>query len=563
MRKPFTSLLLAILLAVLSVPLSLAETSAATIYCDGFVYAEDGTYAEAAVVKDGLFLYVGTREGAEQAAGTGALTYDLNGQYLLPGFFDAHAHPFMAQAFDLREHITGPDTPEKYVEAIREHMAANPGLTVIRGWGWDSGVFEKMTPQKEMLDAISTEIPIAINSYDGHSMWVNSKALEMAGITKDTPVPMGAAIELNDAGDPCGTLREPAVFELVNKVLPPISIEEFEHRILNFQEYALEHGVTGVAEAFVFLETNYLAAYLKLGQEGKLKMRYSLMIGITPAQYEHQFELAEEALKALAEANLGDLLTMTTCKYLADGVVEGGTCYLLEPYSNNPDWRGEPIWEPEEMLKAFRMSEALGLKIHVHTIGDAAAKQTLDCMEQLTSRNRNALAHIQVLRTEDIQRFVDLGVVAVPTPFWATKSETFGEVELKILGEERAEHSYPIKSFLDAGAHVAFCSDYPVTADLDPLIGLENAITRTEVTTLLHGKTVEEMTLNPAEAVTAQQGIACYTLGGAYANNLEAITGSIAVGKSADFIVLDKNITQVLPTESTVQGTWFRGERVY
>lgn len=564
MRKPVICLLLILCLVFPGASLAFAaEENVATIYRNGHVYAEDGAYVEAAVVKDGKYIYVGTAKGAEEAAGAGAKVYDLAGQYMLPGFFDAHCHPFMKHAFDLRDHVTEPWTPEKYVEATRAYLEANPGLQVLRGGGWDSGSFGDKPPQKELLDAISTDIPIVLSSYDGHSMWVNSKTLEIAGITRDTPVPSGAAIELNAQGDPCGTLREPAIINLVNRALPPVDVAAFEKIILAYQDYAVAHGLTGIAEAYVDLSTQLFPAYLKLAQEGKLKIRFSLMIAITPEEYESQFVLAEAALGTLAEANLGDILTMNTCKFFADGVVEGGTTYLTEPYASDHDWYGEPIWAPEEMLKAFRMCEALGLKIHTHSIGDAATKQTLDCLEQLSTRNRNALAHLQLLRPQDFQRYADLGLVAVPTPFWATRSETFEQVEIAALGRERAERTNPIKAFLDLGVHTAFSSDYPVTADPDPMIGLENAVTRTEVEKLRNGRTAEEMTLNPAEAITMRQGIACYALGGAYANNLEEITGSIAVGKSADFILLDKDLFQVLPTQTKILGTWFRGVRIY
>lgn len=538
-----------------------------TLYYNAEVYTNDETVpaAEAIVVENGKFAFVGSYQEALAFAGDDCEKVDLQGQFVSPSFFDSHVHLGLQQgAFDFRDYIAD-ETPTiaQYVAALKEYLAENPDIEYLRGAGWDNTSFPNGSPAKEILDEINDEIPIALRSLDYHSLWVNSKALELAGITAETKVPDDkGTIDLNEKGEVGGALRELAAMDLVLSKLPPITIDEYKASILKTQDLLLGYGVTGVFDAYVMPDSNWYRAYRELADDGELRMHVSIAIGITADQYETQIEWVKnevEKYRKLAD----EKLMINACKFLADGVVEGGTAYLEEEYSSQPGYTGIPIWEKSAMAEAFKLCDQYGIKTHVHAVGDAAVAMTLDCLEGLSTDHRNAICHLQLVNDADFQRFADLGVVAVVAPYWVFRSEGYEELEVRFLGEERVERTYPVKTFLDYGVSTAAHSDYPVTAIADPLEGIEIAVTRSRPASAESELPNEDFTLNAKEAITVEQAIDVFTYQGAYANFMEDITGSITVGKSADFVVINQNILQTPASLASVVATYFEGELVF
>jgi len=550
--KKLVSLFL--LLGVILLGVAWWPKNRATIYSGGLIYPKADTEpVEAVVVKDGIFSYVGSLDGAFTVAGRGKYKYvDLQGRMMLPSFFEAHAHPNLAVLFDLRDlpYAGSVPTPEEYVAHIREYLKKHPEMKALRGTGWDNAAFPDTPPNKALLDTISTEIPIFLLSFDQHSAWVNSKALELGKITRDTPGP----IEHDASGKPSGTLRDEAAL-LVHAALPPMSVEENKELILKYQAMAHRMGITGHMNALVLPRDNLYVAYRELHNEGKLAMYTQLAFRVTQETYLDELEW-------IASEPTDDFLGVRFAKFFMDGAILGQTAYLLEDYATRPGYRGEPLWTVDALRDAFRLCEAKGLRIHVHAVGDGATRLALDGLEAVKTPNRHAITHLILVNPADIVRFHTMDVIATLNPYWFCKSAVFADSELKQLGPERAATMFPAKSFYDAGVKVTAASDYPVSVP-NPLIGLEMAVTRTLIPPWRGGRTAEECILNHPEAISKKQALDAFTLSAAYAYGLDAITGSIEPGKSADFILLDKNILQTAPSEAKVLETWFRGKQVY
>jgi predicted amidohydrolase YtcJ len=245
--------------------------------------------------------------------------------------------------------------------------------------------------------------------------------------------------------------------------------------------------------------------------------------------------------------NIHPYFQTPAAKIFVDGVVEGGTAYLLDPYAHKPEFCGEPIWGPEKLNQVCTVLDKVGLQIHLHVIGDAAARITLDALEQAQATNgkrdaRHLVTHLQLVAPEDIPRFAQLGIIGLPQPFWFKIDDYYTELALPYLGKERADKQYPMQSFIDAGVVMASSSDFPVTIPFDPLIAIQTGITRSSTRDAAQGVLWVE------ERATLAAMIESYTLSGAYANFLEKETGSIEVGKQADLIILDRNLFEI-PTD--------------
>jgi len=514
---------------------------------NGVIYTVDAarSRAEAVAVKDGVFLYVGTNDGAGRYIGEQTKVTDLGGKLVLPGFIDAHCHPSGAVEQFGSVALFGLRSVADYQKAVREYIAVHPGLAVVRGGGWSNTVFGTNGPNRALLDAVVADVPAALSSEDGHSTWVNTKTLELAGVTKATRDPPGGVIERDPkTGEPSGTLRESAA-ALVNKVIPDSTANEIVRGLEQYQEMALGFGITTAHEASLDPGGNSLAAYKALERDGKLRMRFRASLYADPGE-----GIAQVAgLEAERAKNTGPLFRTGAAKIFVDGVVEGSTAYLKEPYAHKPGFRGEPLWAPEALDAVCVALDKAGFQLHFHVIGDAAAAEALDGIAAAAKANgprdaRPLLTHLQLVAPADILRFKALGAVAVPQPFWFMKDDYYNNIQVPYLGRERADVEYPMESFFKAGVPVASSSDYTVTIPCDPLQAIQIGMTRR----------APEMTgpddvLWPEEMATLEQMIASFTIFGAYANFLERETGSIEPGKSADLVVLDRDLFELSPDE--------------
>ena len=529
---------------------------------NGSIYTVDGkrSWAQAIAIAGDKIILVGKNTDIDPYIEHSTDVIDLEGKMVLPGFVDAHAHPSYAMYLIKDINLHSLDSVEIYQETISEFVKNHPNAEGYRGGGWTDGLFPKLGPSKEILDAIVPDRPISLVSYDGHSIWANSTAFIQAGITKDTPNPEGGVIERHpDTGEPTGTLRETAM-KLVDNVIPDYSLEDRKDTLIAYQEMAAQAGITLVHDAM--LDAQCIAAFKELENEDLLKMRFRGSITMEPDQ--NQDEQIQTVLIERSQNTYPKFQT-NTAKIFIDGVIEGGTGYLFEPYEHKPGLRGELIWETEALNSICADLDHENIQIHFHVIGDAAASITLDALEGAQKRNgkrdaRHLITHLQLVTPEDILRFEPLSVVGVPQPFWFQIDDYYWELALPYLGKERADKQYPMKSFIDAGVIMASASDFPVTIPFDPVIAIQLGITRSEI-----GKTAAEV-LWPEERVSLEDMITSFTYNGAYANFIEESTGSIEVGKQADLIVLDQNLFEIPATEiadTKVLLTLVDGERVF
>jgi predicted amidohydrolase YtcJ len=542
-----------------------------TVYQNGIVYTVDATHstAQAVAVKDGLIEFVGTDTDVQQYIGPNTTVVDLAGRFMMPGFIDSHMHASDAISDIYEVSLYGLPTMKAYQHAIRAFVAAHPNLTAIGGGGWANPVVPGIGPTKFQLDAAVKTLPAVLWSEDGHSVWCNSLALKQAGITATTPNPKGGVIErLPGTKIPSGTLRESAA-DLVKDVVPPYTVDQYKTGIDYFQSsFAGPLGLTTVTDAALKVGDADLAAYEQLAQAGQLTVRVRGFLNIDPGMG----PIATQVAAAVAEkaGHTTDLFQTNTAKFFVDGVIEGHTGLLNYPYKDRPGFLGVPVWPSYDALEQASVAAAqAGLQLHYHCIGDAATSRALNAIAAAESAVgsdaiRPGITHLQLVTPTDFVRFAQLKVTAVPQPYWFVKDNYYYGIQLPYLGKWRADREYPMKSFFNRGVLVASSSDYPVTYPPDPLDAIQTGVMRWFQGSYEWAKKGD--ILWPAQRVTREQMIDSFTINGARANFLEAETGSIEVGKSADLIVLDRNIL-TCPVEKIGNGkvllTVFRGATVY
>jgi predicted amidohydrolase YtcJ len=532
----------------------------------GAVYTMDAarSWARAAAVKDGRIVFVGNEAAAASWIGPKTRVVDLAGRMLLPGFGDAHIHP-ISGGIELGQcNLNDLSTAEAVLEKVKACARERPTGWLVGG-GWALPLFPGGAPTRAALDAIVPDRPAFLSAADGHSAWVNSKALELAGVTASTPDPENGRIEREPGtGRPAGTLRESAT-SLVDRLLPEPSAEERLTGLRRALELANRHGLVALQEANAgggpegggraALET-----YREAERRGLLTVRVTVALGTDAAKGPEQVD----DLIALRRQFSSARVRPVAAKIFEDGVIEARTAAMLEPYLDRPGARGEPNLPAERLDPLVDRLAREGFNVHVHAIGDRAVRLTLDAMEAARKNEgaqalRHQIAHLEVVHPDDVPRFRKLGVIANFQPLWAFADSYITDLTLPALGPERSRWLYPIGSVARAGAILAFGSDWSVSS-LNPLEGIQVAVTR-------QGPAGEPASpLHAEEALPLPAALAAYTIGSAYASGLEAETGSIEVGKSADLVVLSSNVFEVPPREIAkvrVLLTLLEGKPVY
>ncbi len=517
-------------------------------------------YAECLAVRDGEFVYVGSLLGAAGFVGPETVVREIpDGELILPAIQEGHAHVASSTQVVFELDLGKEHTIDGYCNAIREYIAQNPGRDRYYGRGFLNGVFPAGTPTKDLLDAISTELLLFMESEDGHTIWVNSRVLAFCGIGKDTPDVRAGVIERDAAGEPIGCFREMAC-ELLKPAEAVYTKEHFKEAILYYQEMAFRYGISNVFEPMGPDIDVKMSAYRELIRENKLRVHTT----VGPYIYaEDDWRERLTAFAAYREEIRSDLFKIDTVKIFVDGVIEGHTAYLLDDYSDTPGDRGESMWEDNALVALFSEAQRQGFSIHVHAIGDAAIAQTLDAFDAASRAtgivdSRNTITHVQLLAPEDFRRFHDLHIIADVNPYWHYRQPFYyEELELPFLGPERAGREYPIRSFLDAGVLTTIASDWPVSVPCNPWKGMEMSVTR-------QAAGDRRMTpLNPEERITAEEALYCLTVNGAYQNHLEDRFGSITPGKQADFLRIDRDVLTIEPHsihETKVLEHYVRGQ---
>jgi predicted amidohydrolase YtcJ len=536
---------------------------------DGTIYTvdPDRSIAQCVAVTGDTIVYVGDNDGATPLVGESTRVIDLHGKLVLPAFVDSHCHATsgVSELYEVILHGLG--SVEACRQAIVDFRAARLALRALQGAGWSNAIFGPQGPTADLLDDLASDIPAVLSSEDYHSAWVNTRALELAGIGRDTPDPAGGIIERDGAGNPTGTLRESAM-DLVEDVIPPYSREQLVEGLRRFQSLAHSLGITTVYHPDLPRkgETEVPALHA-FEASGDMALRICAAVTLEPTD---DPSVAAD-LAAMRQRESGRLFRINGAKIFMDGVLEGGTAYLEEPYRHRPDRRGELLWDPPHYDAMCAALDRAGIQIHVHSIGNAATRTALDGLAFAREVNgardaRHMITHLQLVSRADVARFADLRVVAVPQPYWFV-IDMYYDQAIRYLGQHLADQMYPMRTFFERGVVVASASDYPVTRPPNPLEGIEMGVTRTvPAGNKSHLKPDFERPLVPAERATVEQMIESFTLNGAYACFLEEEIGSVEVGKKADLIVLDRDILRIPPKEihgASVILTFFEGREVY
>ena len=529
---------------------------------NGRIYTVDAArpWAESVAVTDGRIVFVGSNSDAAGYEGSNTTVVDLGGRMMLPAFQDSHIHPIgagvEASSCDLNEL----DDLAAYRSTIGEYAAANPDVEWITGGGWSMSVFGPGgRPSKTIIDELVPDRPVYLSSADGHTGWANSRALEIAGITRDTPDPADGIIDRDpETGEPIGSLQEGAM-NLVTRHIPRTSIEDQVAGMTYSRDLLHGYGITSITDAIA--RRDDLQTYALMESRGELDLR---VVASLWWERERGLEQIEDLVALRTEFDKGGLLRPTTVKIMQDGVMENYTAAMLEPYLVDSGTRGIPMVEPGLLRQAVAALDAIGFQVHFHAIGTAAVRQSLDAIEEALIENgqlgnRHHISHLQMIHPDDVPRFAELEAIANFQPLWAYNDEYVTELTVPFIGEERATWMYPIRSVLDTGGTIAFGSDWSVST-ANPFPQIETAITR------LSAAGEDYPVLLPEERIDLETAITAFTLNAAFLNKHEQDTGSIEVGKLDDLIVLDRNLFELDPadiSETKVLLTLFEGRPVY
>jgi len=515
-----------------------------------FTAEPDCPWASAMVVDQDRIVAIGDARCVDSLLSSDVKIIDAEGRLILPGFIDNHCHPvawmYKSETID----VFSCAAEEEYQTAILAYANSNPLLNVVKGAGWFYSDFSGGTPHKSILDEIISDKPVMIYSGDFHSLWVNSKALEMVGIDENTQDPQGGAFGRDKDGNLTGYINEIPAVKVIESRISSFAPEDYKRGLLTFFSQCGKAGITSIHDAGLLNEEGILAYQTVKEEEYTCRVFGSLIIKEncegTPS------EVVDEIrdLKALENR----FYHCNTVKLFMDGVPEANTAMLEEAYLNEPENKGESLWKQGRFDAICEEADQQGWQIHVHAIGDRAVRMTLDSFTKAEEKNgkrdsRHMIAHLQLVNDSDVDRMAALGVVAVPTAFWFEKSAMYYQVELFNLGKERADGEYKMKRLLNAGILTACGSDSPVgisapvtEVPFAPVLAIQQGVTRCNV---FQDADNLENVLNPSERVSVEDMVRTYTINGAKANFAEDELGSLKVGKKADFIMLDQNIFEI------------------
>ncbi len=548
-----TALLLSTLVAVAAPPKKPADL----VVVNGRVWLGGTTFAQALAIRGERIVAVGTRAQVMRLAGKRTIRLDAQGGSILPGLQDAHIH-LMSGGTSLNQvDLSGTVTLADVQARIRAYVAAHPGQGWIQGRGWVYPSFPGALPVKAQLEAVVADRPAFLRAYDGHTGWANSKALALAGITAQTPDPVGGTIVRDAQGQPTGVLKE-AAQALMDPALPKLTREDKLAAIRSGVAAAHRVGITAIGEAGATAEE--FSLFLESQQRGDLQLRTTAALQVDP-------ETTDAELKALTEIRRtlkpNDLLRTGAIKMYIDGVVESHTAWLLAPYTDQPG-RGQTQWKPELFRQRVLELDREGWQIWVHAIGDGGVRLVLDAYEAAAQAQpapergrRHRIEHAETVDAADVPRFAALNVVASQQPLHGTPEGL--DAWIPPLGPVRAAQGWVYGSIRAAGGHLAFGSDWPVVT-LDPRIGLHQALTRTDLVGKPPGGWL------PAQCLPLAAALEAYTSGAAWAAFDEGRLGRLAVGRLADVVIFGRDLfttpAQEIP-RVPVKATIFNGRIVY
>lgn len=541
---------------------SAAET-ADLILTNGRIWlgSDSASFAEAVAIRGNQIIRVGTATEIKQLSGPQTQVIDLGGRLVSPGFNDAHIH-FLGGASGLNQvDLTGAKTVAEMVERIAAYAKKNPDQKWITGRGWEYTPFPGGLPTKIFLDAVIKDRPVFLSAYDGHSAWVNSKALELAEINSQTKFTGYGEIVRNASGEPTGALKESAQ-SLVRRLLPQPTREEQLNALRQGLKLAASLGITSLQNASG--SANEFSLYEELLQRGELTSRFSMAFSVGEKTTDDQIK---GFIELKNKYDLNPMLRAASVKFVLDGVIESHTAAMIERYADLPANSGNPFGEttmPPDIYRNLVVKlDKLGFQIYTHAIGDRAVREALNAYEAALKANnrgfnRHRIEHIETVSPEDIPRFAKLNVLASMEPIHADPGTA--EVWSRAVGAERLPFAFAWQSLLKAGARLVYSSDWPAAISLDPIRGLHNAVNRRTI----DGQPPKGWI--PQQRISVVDALRAYTQAGAFSSFEEAIKGRIAPGQMADLIVFSQDLFKVDPAriyETKVVLTVFDGKVIY
>jgi predicted amidohydrolase YtcJ len=507
--------------------------------------------ASAAAINNGLIAAVGSDDEIMDFPLPGGEHIDLGGRCVIPGLVDSHVH---FRNFSLARRRVNLDEAPALVEVLRRIAAYAADSKNIeasgwlrgRGWAQDSWQ-EKRFPTAADLDQLVSAVPACMTHKSGHAIWVNSRALKMAGITASTPDPQGGQIHRDADGQPTGILFEDAG-NLITDLIPPSPVDEVVAAMRDAQQHCWEVGLTGLHD---FDGRSCFLAFQQLRSSGELGLRVVKNIPVG---------LLEHALGVGLRSGFGDRwLRIGGIKIFADGALGPRTAAMVEPYENDPQNYGIVVTDKEEMMAAASEASAGGLSVTIHAIGDRANHDVLDVYEAVRKQEgqgaalRHRIEHVQLLHPNDLNRLAELNIIASMQPLHATSDYEMADA----FWGERAQYAYAIRTMLDSGAPVVFGSDAPIEI-IDPLPGIHAAVTRRRA-----NGDPGPLGWYPDQRLTVEEAVRGFTAAAAYTSGQEAVFGSVSPGKRADLTLFDRDIFAI-PTDELLQtkiaGTIVDGE---
>jgi len=529
-----------------------APLSADTILLNARIYTVDASHpwAEALAVRGGKIIAVGANNEIARYRGPNTNLIDVKSRLVLPGFTDCHVH-FMEGSLLLRQiYLNDAKTIADIQTRVKTYAAEHPNEAWLLGRGWNYPVFAPSgMPDKKYLDEIVPDRPVYLDGFDGHTYWANSKALELAYISKDTPNPPGGEFVRNPkTGEPTGAIKEDPADAVIRRAIPEPNREQKLKTLQAGIELANQLGLTrvhGLSEVDALRDDLQNVGLLQeLQREGKLTVRFYLAHRLSPP------EVTTQQLQDIIEERHridDEWISAGAVKFFMDGVIETHTAAMLAPYTDDPSLSGQLLWDPERYKQFVAELDRRGIQIFTHAIGDRGIRTALDGYEYAAKVNgtkdrRHRIEHIEDVSAADIPRFGKLGVIASMQPLHAYPDEDTLKSWAPNIGPERAERGWAWRSIQSAGGVLAFGSDWPVVT-LSPWPGLQNAVTRQTTEGEPKGGWI------PSERLSLEDAIKGYTLNAAFAGHREKTEGSIEPGKVADLIVVSQDLFKIDPSK--------------
>lgn len=557
--------------ALSSIAVAQVQPAADTLLVNAKIYTVNPRqpWAEALAIRSQHIIAVGSRREIEAHRGASTKVIDAKQHLVLPGFTDCHIH-FLDGSLSLQEvNLDAAQTIPEIQKLVKNFADEHPEMSWVLGRGWNYAVFAPSgLPDKMYLDQIISDRPVYLEGFDGHTWWANSKALQTAGVTHQTPDPPGGAfVRVPGTGELSGAIKEDAADAVIRKAIPKPSREQTVQALRKAMHEANRLGLVRATSPdgthFEGGDFEVLDLYDELRGAGQLTIRFSTALRLQPPT------VTRDELQRILDARQryhDDWLAAGTAKLFLDGVIESHTAAMLAPYSDDghQNEKGDLFWDPAEYKKAVKQLDANGIQIFTHAIGDRAVRLALDAYEEAAVANhtvdaRHRIEHIETVSAQDIPRFGELGVIASFQPLHAYPDDDTLKIWARNAGPERALLGFAWHSIEDAGGVLAFGSDWPIVT-LNPWPGVQNAVTRQTTDGNPPGGWLPKQRISLADAIKG------YTLGAAAAGHREKTEGSLEPGKVADLIILSQDLFKIAPSaivKTEVLLTMVGGKVVY